>query len=71
VSDRQDEYHALIRSLKQRWNDEDEARDEREQRAKKIFLEEEAKQIFAPIGHYLTRLNTEIPKGEFPYLGGV
>ena len=38
---------------------------------RKYSWNEEAKQIFAPIGHYLTRLNTEIPKGEFPYLGGV
>ena len=43
--------------MRQRWDDEDEARDEREQRAKEIFLEEEANQIFAPIEHYLTRLN--------------
>ena len=57
MGDQQDEYHALIRSLRQRWDDEDEARDEREQRAKEIFLEEEANQIFAPIEHYLTRLN--------------
>jgi hypothetical protein len=28
MSQEQDEYHALIRSLKQRWNDEDAARDE-------------------------------------------
>src|SRR5262245_15261557 len=57
MSDQQDRYHSLIRSFKQRWDDEDAARDEREQRAKEIFLEEQANQIFAPIEHYLTKLN--------------
>ena len=53
----QDAYHSLIRTLKQRWDDEASAQDERARRAKEIFLEEEANQIFAPIEHYLTRLD--------------
>ena len=57
MNQEQDEYHALIRSLKQRWDDEDAARDELERRAKEIFLEDQANQIFAPIEHYLTRLD--------------
>ena len=57
MSDQQDRYHSLIRTFKQRWDDEDAARDEREQRAKEILLEEQANQIFAPIEHYLTKLN--------------
>ena len=57
MNQEQDEYHALIRSLKQRWDDEDAARDELERRAKEIFLEDQANQIFAPIEDYLTRLD--------------
>src|SRR5262245_66034902 len=57
MNQKQDEYHALIRSLKQRWDVEDAARDERERRAKEIFLEDQANQLFAPIEHYLTKLN--------------
>ena len=57
MNQEQDEYHALIRSLKQRWDDEDAERDELERRAKETFLEDEANQIFAPIEHYLTRLD--------------
>ena len=57
MNQEQDEYHALIRSLKQRWDDEDAARDELERRAKEMFLEDQANQIFAPIEHYLTRLD--------------
>jgi hypothetical protein len=60
MSDQQDRYHSLIRTFKQRWDDEDAARDEREQRAKEIFLEEQANQIFAPIEHYLTKLNKAV-----------
>jgi hypothetical protein len=47
----------LFAALKQRWDDEDAARDELERRAKEIFLEDQANQIFAPIEHYLTRLD--------------
>src|SRR4029450_514590 len=57
MSHQQDGYHSLIRSFKQRWDDEDAARDELERRAKEIFLEEQANQVFAPIEHYLTRLD--------------
>ena len=49
--------HARIRHLKQQWDDEDAVRDELEQRAKRLFLEEHANQIFASIEDYLTRLN--------------
>jgi hypothetical protein len=49
--------HSRIRHLKQRWDDEDAVRDELERRAKQMFLEEQANQIFAPIGDYLTRLD--------------
>jgi hypothetical protein len=49
--------HSRIRHLKQRWDDEDAMRDELERRAKQMFLEEQANQIFAPIGDYLTRLD--------------
>jgi len=49
--------HARIRHLKQQWDDEDSARDKLEQRAKQLFLEEHANQIFAPIEDYLTRLD--------------
>jgi hypothetical protein len=49
--------HARIRNLKQKWDDEDAVRDELEQRAKQLFLEEHANQIFAPIEDYLTRLD--------------
>ena len=47
----------LIRNLKQRWDNEDAGRDKLEQDARKIFQEEHANQIFAPIEHYLTRLD--------------
>jgi hypothetical protein len=57
MSHEQNGYHSVIRRLKQRWDDEDAARDELERRAKEIFLEGQANQIFAPIEHYLTRLD--------------
>jgi len=49
--------HSYIRTLKQRWDEEDVARDKQEERAQQIFLEEEANQIFAPIEDYFTRLS--------------
>src|SRR5262245_36622469 len=49
MNQEKDDYHALIRSLNHRWDDEDEARDELERRAKEMFLESEANQLFAPI----------------------
>src|SRR4029434_916382 len=57
MSQEQDEYHSLIRSLKQKWDDEDAARDELDWRAMDISLENQANQIFAPIEHYLTSLD--------------
>jgi hypothetical protein len=60
MSHEQDGYHSVIRGQKQRWDDEDAARDKPERRAKEIFLEEHASQIFAPIEHYLTRLDKVI-----------
>jgi hypothetical protein len=48
---------ARIRHLKQQWDDEDAMRDERDRRAKQLFLEEHANLIFAPIEDYLTRLD--------------
>src|SRR6516225_3708047 len=49
--------HSCIRNLKQRWDDEDAARDKEAERAKQIFLEEEANQTFAAIEDYFTRLS--------------
>jgi hypothetical protein len=57
MSHEHNEFSSLIRNLKQRWDNEDAARDGLEQRAKQIFLEERASQIFAPIEDYLTRLD--------------
>jgi len=57
MSHQHDRYHSLIRSFKQRWDYEDAARDELARRAKEAFLEEQANQIFAPIEHYLTKLD--------------
>jgi hypothetical protein len=48
--------HSRIRILKQRWDEEDASREKQEERTKQIFLEDEAKQTFAPIEDYLTRL---------------
>jgi hypothetical protein len=48
--------HSRIRTLKQRWHEEDVARDKREERTQQILLEEEANQTFAPIEDFLTRL---------------
>ena len=48
--------HSRIRTLKQRWDEENASREKQEERTKQIFLEDEAKQTFAPIEDYLTRL---------------
>jgi hypothetical protein len=48
--------HSHVRTLKQKWHEEDAIREEQEQRAKRTFLENEANQTFAPIQDYLTRL---------------
>jgi hypothetical protein len=50
-----DQEHA--RRLNQQWDDKDAERDERERRARQLFLEEHANQIFAPIEDFLTRLD--------------
>ena len=45
------------KNLKQRWNEEDAARDKQEDRAQQTFLEEEANKTFAPIEEFLIRLS--------------
>ena len=45
------------RTLKQRWDEEDAARDKQEKRAQQTFLEVEANQTFAPIEEFLIRLS--------------
>jgi len=45
------------RSLKQKWDEEDAARDKQEERAQQAFLEEEANKTFAPIEGFLIRLS--------------
>ena len=45
------------RCLNQQWDAKDAERDEREQRARQLFLEEHANQTFAPIEDFLTRLD--------------
>ena len=57
MSNEQDRDQASIRSLKQRWIEKDAARDKLEARAKELFLEEQANEIFAPIEECLTRLD--------------
>ena len=49
--------HSHVRTLKQRWDEEDAARDKQEERAQQIFREKEANQTFAPIEDYFTRLS--------------
>jgi hypothetical protein len=49
--------HLRIRTLKEKWAEEDAARDKREERAQQSFLEAEANQTFAPIEDFLVRLN--------------
>jgi hypothetical protein len=45
------------RTLKQRWDEEDAARDKQEERAQQAFLEAEANHTFAPIEDFLIRLS--------------
>ena len=45
------------RSLKRRWEESDAARDKLETRAKELFLEKQANEIFTPIEDCLTRLD--------------
>ena len=44
------------RTLKQKWDEEDAARDTQEERAQQILLEVEANETFVPIEDFLTRL---------------
>ena len=48
--------HSTIRSLKQKWDEEDAEQATQEARAQQIFLEAEANRTFAPIEDYFTRL---------------
>ena len=57
MSNEQDGDRASIHSLKQRWDERDAAHDKLEARAKELFLEEQANEIFAPIEECLTRLD--------------
>jgi hypothetical protein len=52
-----DDEHSAIRTLKQKWDDEDAERATQEARAQQIFLEAEANHTFAPIEDFLVRLN--------------
>jgi hypothetical protein len=49
--------HSPIRTLKQKWDEEDAARDKREERAQQLFLEAEANHTFAPIEDFLVKLS--------------
>jgi hypothetical protein len=49
--------HSHIRWLQHRWNEEDAEHYEVERRAKQMFLEREATEIFTPIQNHLTRLD--------------
>jgi len=57
MSNKHDKSDPSIRNLKQSWDDKDATRKKLEQREKQLFLEDQANQIFAPIEHYLTRLD--------------
>jgi hypothetical protein len=57
--------HSPIRALKQKWEEEEAARDKQEERAQQAFLEAEANQTFAPIEDFLIRLSKVLsPIGE-------
>ena len=49
--------HSHIRWLQHRWNEEDAEHYEVERRAKQMFLEREATEIFTPIQNHLTKLD--------------
>jgi hypothetical protein len=55
--------HSPIRALKQKWDEEDAARDQQEERAQQLFLEAEANQTFAPIEDFLIRLSKVLSAG--------
>jgi hypothetical protein len=48
---------ASARTLKQRWDEKDAARNKQEERAQQAFLEAEANHTFAPIEDFLIRLS--------------
>ena len=48
---------ASARTLKQRWDEKDAARDKHEERVQQAFLEAEANHTFAPIEDFLIRLS--------------
>jgi hypothetical protein len=48
--------HSPLRALKQKWEEEEAARDTQEEHAQQLFLEAEASLTFAPIEDFLTRL---------------
>src|SRR6516162_346369 len=48
---------ASTQTLKQRWDENDAARDKQEERAQQAFLEAEANHTFAPIEDFLIRLS--------------
>jgi hypothetical protein len=48
---------ASTRTLKERWDEKDAARDKQEERAQQAFLEAEANHTFAPIEEFLMRLS--------------
>jgi hypothetical protein len=48
---------ASARTLKQKWDEKDAARDKQEERAQQAFLEAEANHTFAPIEDFLIRLS--------------
>jgi hypothetical protein len=57
MSNEHDGEHSRTRGLRQRWDEEDAAREERERRQKELFLEEQANEIFTPIDACLTRID--------------
>ena len=48
--------HPHVRTLKQRWDADDTARDKQEERAQQSFLEKEGNHTFAAIESFLTKL---------------
>src|SRR5436190_14309915 len=57
MSNERDDHHSPVGNLKQQWEDEEAERNKLEWQARKLFLEEQANEIFAPIENYLTRLH--------------
>jgi hypothetical protein len=49
--------HSHIRWLQHRWNEEDAEHHKMERRARQMFLEREATELFTPIQKHLTRLD--------------